>query len=377
MRLYFVRHGIAEDLRTSDFARELTKRGSRRVRTSAQVIMRLGIAPDAIFSSPRLRSRQTAEIIAGALDKPVTISEAVNFGFDLADARRLTRGLDADAEVMFVGHNPDMSLLVSEITGVDAPMKKGGLARIDVYGRSLDEGELVWLIAPKVFDVLGHEAGAPVDAASRPPTTPPQKLPATAQPLHDLIQRRWSPLGFDRERDIDRETFLSILEAARWAASSANLQPWRFIVAPRGNPTEFQRALSVLKEGNQTWARHAAVLLIAATQRYPKPDYRHPYASHDLGLAVGQMVLQALHHDVYAHQMAGIYPEKARELYDIPPEFEPFTAIALGYRSANLDHLGDAQREREAAPRQRQALSEMVFNGAWGQAADFLDEGET
>lgn len=373
MRLYFVRHGIAEDLAASDFARELTKRGRRRVITSAKVMKRLGIAPDAIFSSPRLRARQTAEIIAEALGLPATLSEGLNFGFDLADIRRLTRRMEAEAEVMFVGHNPDMSLLVSEITGVDAPMKKGGLARIDVFGRNVDEGELVWLIAPKVFDAL-DKAEAPETIAG---PTPPQKLPTTAAPLQDLIRRRWSPLGFDRERDIDRATLLSILEAARWAASSFNLQPWRFIVAPRQNPVEFQKILSVLKEGNQTWARDAAVLMIAVAQRHQQPDAPNRHAAHDLGLAISQLVLQALDRGVYVHQMGGFFPDKARALYGIPDEFEAFTAIALGYRAASLDHLAEAQRAREAAPRQRQALSEMAFNGAWGQPADFLAEGET
>ena len=376
MRLYFVRHGIAEDLAASDFARELTKRGRRRVATSAKVMKRLGIKPSRIFSSPRLRSRQTAEIIAEALGIGVTISEAVNFGFDRADVRRLTKNLSADDEVMFVGHNPDMSLLVSEITGVDASMKKGGLARVDVIGRAVDEGELVWLIAPKVFDALQDRSKPAAAASFDKLATPAQKLPATAQPVHNLIKHRWSPVGFDRERDIDRETLLSILEAGRWAASSANLQPWRFIVAPRSNEAEFQKALSVLKEGNQTWAQYAALLIIAVAHRYPKPDYRHPYASHDLGLAVGQMVMQALDHGVYTHQMAGIYPEKARETYQIPSEFEPFTAIALGYRSEDLDHLGEGQREREAAPRQRMALSEIVFTGSWARPAAFLQEGK-
>lgn len=374
MRLYFVRHGIAEDLAASDFDRALTKRGRRRVATSANVMKRLGIAPACIFSSPRLRSRQTAEIIAEALETPVTISEAVNFGFDHADLRRLTRNSDADDEVMFVGHNPDMSLLVSELTGVDVSMKKGGLARIDVLGRTVDEGELVWLIAPKVFDALGLEAKAAGQKDDPIKAMPAQKRAATSQPLHNLIQRRWSPVGFDQERDIDRATLLSMLEAARWAASSSNLQPWRFIVAPRENEREFQKILSVLREGNQSWARHAAVLMIAVTHKFRAPDVLNRHASHDLGLAISQLVLQALNHEVYVHQMGGFFPDKAREVYEIPEEFEPFTAIALGFQSFDLDHLSEGHREREAAPRQRQALSEMVFNGSWGRPADFLDE---
>ena len=235
MKLYFVRHGIAEDFADSDFARELTPRGRRRVAQSAVVMRQLNLQPERIYSSPRLRSRQTAEIIAAELEIPVTLAEEVNFGFDLDDVSSLTRELDSDGEVMFVGHNPDMSLLVHELTGVNVGMKKGGLARVDVYYGAAPPGELVWLIAPKVFDALAGK-GAPDGAELTQPATPPQKLPATPHSLQRLIRHRWSPVGFDRGRGIDGATLLSILEAGRWAASSSNLQPWRFIVARQGKP---------------------------------------------------------------------------------------------------------------------------------------------
>ena len=376
MRYYFVRHGIAEDMATSDFARELTERGCRRVAKSAEVMKRLGIRPGRIFSSPRLRARQTAEIIAGAMAQEVTLTEAVNFGFDLVDVCALTEGMRPDDEVMFVGHNPDMSLLVNELTGADVSMKKGGLARIDVIDKKAEQGELVWLIAPKVFDALSYRAKPTDKNNGASLATPAQKLPATSSPLHDLINQRWSPVGFDRDRGIDRATLLSILEAARWAASSSNLQPWRFIIAPRENPAEFKKVLSVIKDGNLPWAQHAAVLMIAVANSYRGPDVVNRHAGHDLGQAIAQMVLQALEHGVYVHQMGGFFPEKAREVYRIPDEFEPYTAIAMGYRAMDLDHLSDGHRQREAAPRQRQALSEMVFNGAWAQPADFLDRSE-
>ena len=171
MRLYFLRHGIAEDLASSDFARELTARGRSRVKTSAAVMKALGIQPQRIYSSPRLRSRQTADIIAGALGMDVQLAESVNFGFDLADVRRLSADCGPDDEIMFVGHNPDMSYVVSELTGVTVGMKKGGLARVDAYVAEADAGELVWLIAPKVFDALGAKEQTGI------PTAPAQKLP--------------------------------------------------------------------------------------------------------------------------------------------------------------------------------------------------------
>ena len=367
MKLYFVRHGIAEDYVESDFARELTPRGRRRVARSAVVMRRLNLRPRLIFSSPRLRARQTAETIAIELEIPLTLADEVNFGFDLHDVSALTRDLDSGDEVMFVGHNPDMSLLVHELTGVNVAMKKGGLARVDVFGGAAPPGELVWLIAPKVFDTL---AGPGVPESAEP--TPPQKLPATPHNLQPLIRHRWSPVGFDRERDIDSATLLSILEAGRWAASSSNLQPWRFIVARRDNPAEFQKLLSVIREGNQPWAQHAGVLMIAVAHKLRGPGVPNRHAGYDLGQAIAQMVLQALEHGVYVHQMGGFYPDKARDVYRIPDDYEPFTAVAMGYRTSDLGHLGVGHRQREAAQRERHSLADQVFSGHWAKPAEFL-----
>ena len=92
----------------------------------------------------------------------------------------------------------------------------------------------------------------------------------------------------------------------------------------------------------------------------------------DLGQAIAQMVLQALDHGVYTHQMGGFFPERAREQYRIPAEYEPYTAIAMAYRSTNLDHLSQGHRQRESSQRERQGLADMVFSGVWAQPADFL-----
>ena len=154
MKLYFVRHGEAEDLAPSDHGRELTARGIKRLEKSAQVLKRLGIQPEVIYSSPRIRAKQTAEIIAEALDMEITITEECNFGFDWNEVKSLTKNYKSNAEIMFVGHNPDMSQIVHKMTGASVSMKKGGFARIDVVSRKAQRGELVWLIAPKVFDAL-------------------------------------------------------------------------------------------------------------------------------------------------------------------------------------------------------------------------------
>ena len=371
MRLYFLRHGIAEDYASSDHERELTKRGRRRIANAAKVMKRLNIQPSVIYSSPRLRCLQTAQIVAAELQAAVTVSEAVNFGFDLSAVQYLSRDMLYDDEVMFVGHNPDMSILVNEMTGSAVAMKKGGLARIDVFDPDAARGELVWLIAPKVFEAISkRSAQRHNDDASA--SQLPDKLAETDETLQSLIKRRWSPIAFDPARPIEKSQLISILEAARWAASSFNIQPWRFIVAPRSDTKEFEKVFSVLKPGNQAWARHAGALMIAVAQTQRDSGEPNSHASHDLGLAIGQMVLQALDYDIYAHQMGGFDPDKARELYQIPANYQAKTAIAFGYRASEHSHLSAGQREREAAPRQRKPLAELVFNGAWARRASFL-----
>jgi phosphohistidine phosphatase len=156
MRLYFLRHAQAEPGGgMDDHNRQLTADGHRRTATAAKVMTALGIAPAHIYSSPRIRSLQTAEIVADALDMPVEVRAEVNFGFDLVGLDRLIENLSDDSEVMFVGHEPSLSMMVHELTGADIDMKKGGLARVDLYDLEDLSGTLVWLIAPRVFDALG------------------------------------------------------------------------------------------------------------------------------------------------------------------------------------------------------------------------------
>jgi phosphohistidine phosphatase len=152
-KLYFLRHGDAED-GMDDYNRRLSARGETRTATAARVMAALGIKPSQIFASPRIRAQRTAEIVAGALNVSVEIRDEVNFGFDVAAVRSLIADLPDDAEVLFVGHEPSMSGVVNALSGATVAMKKGGLARIDLFDRAGLHGTLVWLIAPRVFDVL-------------------------------------------------------------------------------------------------------------------------------------------------------------------------------------------------------------------------------
>ncbi len=155
MQLYLMRHGKAETGTGADHERRLTAVGAKRLASEARVIKRLGIRPAHIYSSPRVRARQTAAIIARALGMEVEVNEAMNFGFDSAAVLTLTQDLPTDAQVMFVGHNPSMSDVVQALTGANVEMKVGGLARVDILYREPSlRGHLVWLLAPKVFDAL-------------------------------------------------------------------------------------------------------------------------------------------------------------------------------------------------------------------------------
>lgn len=187
-------------------------------------------------------------------------------------------------------------------------------------------------------------------------------------PIHELIANRWSPYVFE-PRVIERDKLLSCLEAARWAASSYNEQPWFFLLSTRDNADEFFRMVGCLVEGNQVWAKNAGALLLTAVattfQRNGKPNRA---AEHDLGLAAGNLCLQATGLGLSVHQMIGIESAKVRQTYGIPETHVPMTAIAIGY--AADPSKGDPQlSDRDRSRRGRKPLTDFVFTGTWGNSA--------
>jgi nitroreductase len=193
--------------------------------------------------------------------------------------------------------------------------------------------------------------------------------PAQADnPIHPLIEKRWSPRAFSNKR-IDSDTLRSILEAARWAPSSYNEQPWSFIVATKDDPAEYERLLSCLVPGNQEWAQQAPVLMLSvARMSFERNANPNRHAFHDVGLAVANLILQAMSMDIYAHPMGGFDRDKARETYNIPEGYEPVAGIALGY-AGNPQTLPDHYRETELAPRERKPLDSFVYSGRWGEVS--------
>ncbi len=193
-----------------------------------------------------------------------------------------------------------------------------------------------------------------------------EKPAKTQFPIHDLLMRRWSPRAFD-ERPVESHTLWSLLEAARWAPSSNNEQPWRFIMASKNDhETEWRRLFDCLKEGNRRWAFRAPVLTLSiASNNFEDDGTPNRHAFHDTGLAVENLVLQATAHGLVVHQMAGYDVEKARVDLSIPSGYEPVAMIAIGY-PGDSSVLPERLRERELQSRSRRPIGEWTFLGRWG-----------
>ncbi|MDJ0703649.1 MAG: nitroreductase family protein [Leptolyngbyaceae cyanobacterium MO_188.B28] len=186
--------------------------------------------------------------------------------------------------------------------------------------------------------------------------------------IHELLAKRWSPYGF-QSRSVAADDLRSLFEAARWSASSFNEQPWRFIVATQADAAEFEKMLSCLAEPNQVWAKVAPVLALGVAKLdFSQNGKPNRVAIYDLGAAACSLTFEATARGLMVHQMAGILPDKARELYQVPEGFDVITALAIGY-AADPESLSDRLKERDQKPRQRKPLSEFVFDGEWGTAS--------
>lgn len=187
-----------------------------------------------------------------------------------------------------------------------------------------------------------------------------------AHPVHALIAERWSPRAFDETRHVSEAELNQLLEAARWAASCFNEQPWVFCVARRdANPAEFATLLACLSENNQGWAKRAGVLMIGlARQSFAANGNPNVMANYDLGQAVAQMALQAVALGLVSHQMRGFDVEKARSSLNVPAGTEPMVAIAFGH-VAPASILPEALAAREVAPRVRKPAADFVRLGGF------------
>ena len=186
-------------------------------------------------------------------------------------------------------------------------------------------------------------------------------------PVHEIIRERFSPKGFS-ERAVDSATLAIVLEAARWAPSSFNEQPWYFVVARRADGESFARLLECLTRKNQAWAKTAAVLMLSVANLSFSHDGRaNRHALHDVGLANANLALQAAALGLGTHMMAGFDAARARLAFSVPDGMEPVAVIAVGYPVA-LEELTPEGRERARTPRRRKPLKDFVWSGTWGVA---------
>jgi nitroreductase len=189
-------------------------------------------------------------------------------------------------------------------------------------------------------------------------------------PVHELIRERWSPRAFS-DKPVPQDVLSIIFEAARWAPSSNNEQPWAYIVATKDDKENFDKMLSVLVEFNAQWAKSAPVLALAVAKlTFAKNNAPNRNAQYDTGAASALLSVEATAHGLAVHQMAGFDPDKARQVFGIPAGWDSIAALAIGY-PGDPASLPPPLKDRELAPRTRKPIAEFVMAGKWGHTASF------
>ncbi|MDP2696910.1 nitroreductase family protein [Thalassospira sp.] len=188
------------------------------------------------------------------------------------------------------------------------------------------------------------------------------KIAVTDYPIEHLLARRWSPRSF-ANRPIAGELIHSLFEAARWAPSANNLQPWAFLYAVRGTK-EFDHLLATLKPTNAIWAKEAAMLVLASAISDRPDGSPNTHARYDLGQAVAHLTVQATAQDLYVHQMAGFDAGLARATFGVPDDYDPVVMIAVGFLGDGTA-LPEETRIKETAARSRKPVGDCVFNTIW------------
>jgi len=196
------------------------------------------------------------------------------------------------------------------------------------------------------------------------------KVAATDHSIHELIQHRWSPRAFDASRPVPRAELLRLFEAARWAPSSRNEQPWRFLLLERDAMPEAWRALlESLTTSNQSWAAAAPVLVLSAVRTsFEDTGTANHMAWYDAGQAVAFLTIQATSQGLAIRQMEGFDRARARAAFSIPAEFEPAVAIAIGYAGDPEALSHEKHKTAETQPRKRRPVGDFVYEGAWGRS---------
>jgi nitroreductase len=180
--------------------------------------------------------------------------------------------------------------------------------------------------------------------------------------LHPLLAERRSPRALDAARRVDAAALRRILEAARWAPSANNSQPWRFGLARRGDAA-FDALFAALMPGNQAWAGRASALVLVAAADADREGRALRWAPYDAGQAVAHLTVQAQAEGLVVHQMGGFDPDAAARAFHLPERTTPLVVLAVGYHDPAAD-LPAPLAERERAPRVRAAVDELLLEPA-------------
>tara|TARA_B100001765_G_C19504094_1_gene341392 strand:- start:2042 stop:2695 length:654 start_codon:yes stop_codon:yes gene_type:complete len=189
------------------------------------------------------------------------------------------------------------------------------------------------------------------------------KIAGNDHELYALIKQRYSPRIFD-QKPVTEDDMKQLFEAARWAASCYNWQPWRFIYAFKGNEA-YDKIINTLSDFNQEWAKNAPVLMLTAYKEKTPEGEENFHALHDLGLSMGNMTVQAQYMGIAIHHMAGVDWKKAQEVFDVPKGYHISTAVAIGYYGGELENLSDELQEQEQAERERKPQKSFAFENEW------------
>ena len=185
-------------------------------------------------------------------------------------------------------------------------------------------------------------------------------FPETDPEIHPLIRNRRSTRAYS-SKPVSEESIFRLLEAARWAPSSVNEQPWRFFIAKQSEPEIFKLVFDALDSGNQLWANKVPLLIATfAKTTFTRNNAPNRHALHDVGLGVAQLLVQATSEGIFVHQLGGFNASILKTNLNFSDELEAVTVLAIGY-PGNLDEIAPELQEREKRPRKRKALSEIVI----------------
>jgi nitroreductase len=201
-----------------------------------------------------------------------------------------------------------------------------------------------------------------------------EKFAKTIYPVNDLSKIRWSPRAF-AEKPVENEKIRSILEAARWSPSSGNQQPWRFVIGIRKDET-WQKIFESLDEGNKVWVKPVPVLVLTVGEKaYLRKNrvLQNGYYAYDTGQSAAHLTFEAMNQGLFVHQMAGFDLVRAIREFNIPPDYQPLTVIALGYIT-DASSLPADLKVSELAERKRKDFDELVFSGTFGQKSNLFYE---